>query len=243
MTATVYRWKIGRRGSATMRALLSALAVTVALAATVAGGTYYVDQGNPLAADTNSGTEALPWKTLAKAVAGRSPGDTVIFKRGIYRESVSLPVSGVAGSPITLKGQSGHRVVLSGADQVTGWTQCTQAMTRGNPNWANIHYADVAWKPTRLAQDVADLSLARTPAHGKWLAGGGTTTTLIDAANLTQADGYWNGAILFLYDRSAGVTYERNVIDFNAASHTLTVDAIWYTTRVNLTLPSLISAA
>jgi len=192
---------------------------------------YYVDQSHPSASDSNPGTEALPWKTIAKGVTSRQPGQVVVVKEGVYRESVSLPVSGSSGSPITLMGYPFHRVVISGADAITGWTQCTQQQAKGNPNYANIYYVDIAWKPTRLVQDGYDLNYSRQPANGKWICTGGTTTTLVDTNHLTQADDYWNGATVSLYDQSAGVTYERTVTDFDSASSTLTVNAVWYQDR------------
>ena len=49
----------------------------------------------------------------------------------------------------------------------------------------------------------------------------GTSTTLVDNA-LTQADDYWNyGSIIIVH---AGVTYNRKVEDFDAATDTITLD-------------------
>ena len=39
----------------------------------VAGKIYYVDKGSPAAADTNPGTEAKPWKTIARAGKAKEP--------------------------------------------------------------------------------------------------------------------------------------------------------------------------
>jgi hypothetical protein len=38
----------------------------------------------PNGSDTNTGTEAQPWKTLRKAAATVQPGDTVRIKAGDY---------------------------------------------------------------------------------------------------------------------------------------------------------------
>ncbi len=61
---------------------------------------YYVDSS--LGADTNSGSETTPWKTLAKVNSARLlPGDKVFFKRGgVWAETLTPPASGVDGSPI-----------------------------------------------------------------------------------------------------------------------------------------------
>lgn len=45
--------------------------------------TYYVDQAHPQASDSNAGTEALPWRTLQRAMSVVA-GDTVYVKNGTY---------------------------------------------------------------------------------------------------------------------------------------------------------------
>ena len=48
--------------------------------ADVRATTYHVAQ-SPKAADSNSGTEAAPWKTISRAAAAKElkPGDTVVI--------------------------------------------------------------------------------------------------------------------------------------------------------------------
>lgn len=72
--------------------------VTVSL---IAGAAFYVDKNNSGASDTNAGTEAHPWKTLAKAAATAQAGDTVYVKAGVYYESVKPTYSGEPGAYIT----------------------------------------------------------------------------------------------------------------------------------------------
>lgn len=83
--------------------------------------TYYVDQSNPSASDSNPGTEPLPWKTLYKAAATLVAGDTVLVKQGTYdarsgcawnRPSINPVNSGTPGNPIAFRAYSGHTVVL-----------------------------------------------------------------------------------------------------------------------------------
>lgn len=87
--------------------------------------TYYVDQNHPLAADSNPGTEALPWKTLYRAGDPLGTeivaGDTVLVKAATYVVSTGgnwsrpaiIPVnSGQPGKPITFKAYPGHTVIL-----------------------------------------------------------------------------------------------------------------------------------
>jgi hypothetical protein len=66
----------------------------------VKAATYYV---SITGSDTNPGTQAQPWKTIAKVnVSSFSPGDSILFKRGeTWSETLIPPSSGSAGSPIT----------------------------------------------------------------------------------------------------------------------------------------------
>ena len=54
---------------------------------------YYVSPSASNASDANSGTEALPWKTLNKANATLRAGDTVYLKAGTYTPPRTLVVS------------------------------------------------------------------------------------------------------------------------------------------------------
>lgn len=51
---------------------------------------------------------------------------------------------------------------------------------------------------------------------------GGSTTTLIDTANLTQADDYWNGAEIAV-ETSSGVWERTTIVDFVASTDTATL--------------------
>ncbi len=82
--------------------------------------TYYVDQANPVASDTNAGTAAMPFKTIQRAANIAVAGDTVIVKAGIYHETVTAPRSGTAGNLITFKASDGESVVING-DGVRQW--------------------------------------------------------------------------------------------------------------------------
>ncbi|HVN55694.1 MAG TPA: right-handed parallel beta-helix repeat-containing protein [Anaerolineaceae bacterium] len=66
-----------------------------------AGATYYVDQSNLQASDTNPGTEARLWKTITHAASVAVAGDTVYVKAGMYPERIHPAHSGSAGKRIT----------------------------------------------------------------------------------------------------------------------------------------------
>ncbi len=86
--------------------------------------TYYVSTAG---FDTNSGTQAAPWKTIAKVNSSTfQPGDFILFKRGeMWREQLVPPSSGSPGNPITFGAYgSGNSPILSGAviPQASQWT-------------------------------------------------------------------------------------------------------------------------
>ena len=102
-----------------LRIIFSALLLSLALPCLVVAGEYYVDasQGQ----DKNPGTQAAPFKTLARASAQLKPGDTCILRAGIYRETLIPAASGEANKPITYCAAKNERVILSALDPVTGW--------------------------------------------------------------------------------------------------------------------------
>lgn len=147
------------------------------------------------------------------------PGDTIHVKAGIYREAVTLGTSGTKDSPITLQAYSNDRVVISGASRITGWTQCTDAVAKGNPHYADIYYADVDYRITTLHQDNVRKWKSRMPEHGFWKIERATATTIMDAKNLTQGDDFWIGAEVF--NRIAQT--ESLVTNFDSSTSTLTI--------------------
>lgn len=78
-----------------LRALPLCALVLRGLAPGLHAATYHVAQ-TAAASDENAGTEAAPWKTISRAALARElkPGDTVLIRSGVYRESVAVTVSG-----------------------------------------------------------------------------------------------------------------------------------------------------
>jgi hypothetical protein len=83
--------------------------------------TYYVQQVNPVARDTNPGTLNKPWKTIARAVQEAQPGDTVYIREGTYRESLMPVRSGEPGKPITFSGYKNEKAWIVGSEPVGGF--------------------------------------------------------------------------------------------------------------------------
>ncbi len=63
---------------------------------------YVAPTGN----DNNPGTSQKPFKTIAKATENLVPGDEVIIKNGVYRESIILSnLNGTSDKPIIIRGE------------------------------------------------------------------------------------------------------------------------------------------
>ena len=78
---------------------------------------YYVDPRHPAAADEPAwGYPAVPLASLAKACAVAQPGETIVLRGGVYRETLRPRYDGV-----TVRAMKGERVSISGADVVEGW--------------------------------------------------------------------------------------------------------------------------
>jgi hypothetical protein len=85
--------------------------------------TYYVDNGNPVASDSNPGTQDLPFLTINKAAQVLQPGERVVISTGVYRERVD-PARGGSGPDrmIGYEAAPGARVVVKGSRLVRdGW--------------------------------------------------------------------------------------------------------------------------
>jgi hypothetical protein len=92
--------------------------------------TYYVDSAN--GSDSNPGTLAAPWKTIAKVNSTQlTPGQSVGFKSGgTWREQLTPGQSGSALAPITFTAYgSGVQPIINGSDIPGTWTP---SVTTGN---------------------------------------------------------------------------------------------------------------
>jgi hypothetical protein len=85
--------------------------------------TYYVDNRNPRAADSNPGSKELPFLTINKAAQVLQPGERVVIMTGVYRERVD-PARGGTGPDkmISYEAAPGANVVVKGSRPAkTGW--------------------------------------------------------------------------------------------------------------------------
>ena len=86
--------------------------------------TYYVDNRDPHAADSNPGTRELPFLTINRAAQVLGPGERVVIMEGVYRERID-PARGGTGPDgmISYESAPGANVVVKGSRTAkTGWT-------------------------------------------------------------------------------------------------------------------------
>ena len=119
---------------------------------------WYVSPGG---LDTNDGSLAAPFQTLARAMQSVVAGDTLWLRAGTYRETLTVNRSGTPTNRITISAYPGETVKIDGCDVVPGpWTPTTNG----------IHTADV---PVDLGNGYNQVFVdgvmqhqARHPNHG-----------------------------------------------------------------------------
>jgi hypothetical protein len=84
---------------------------------------YVATNGNDSVSCAANGS-ARPFRTIQRgAECAVSPGDTVVIRSGIYRETVTPRANGTRGRPITFRPAAGAAVVVSGTEVVKRWTK------------------------------------------------------------------------------------------------------------------------
>jgi hypothetical protein len=223
-------------------AILFVFSVIIAPAAAAEANVYYVD---PNGADSNSGSIESPWKTINRAQAKLSPGDTLYVRGGTYNGQVEITVNGREDAPITIAAYPGETPVLTNTVGLRGWTQCTLTdanLVRGkvrNENWPSIWMAtstDPDNDPKVLFEKQKMLRKAIWPNQSniwpnpeEWFPvpgeGGnfGQKNYVVDSKNLTQADDYWNKAQVRIWSHAANNwIIDSSITDFSGADHKIT---------------------
>ena len=143
------------------------------------GNTYYVDGGN--GADTNTGrTAVLPFRTINKALAVLAEGDTVLIKKGLYREAIDLNAksvpTGTQAKPITIGSFGDGEVIVDGSQPVSSrWTQVA----------GSIWKAPVAFTPIGIV--VNEVPLIQVTQGQR-----GSTAPQVGIAGVTSGSGKWH---------------------------------------------------
>lgn len=202
-----------------MRAIAVMLLCTWAAAA-CAAGEIHVDAS--AGATEPDGSERAPYRTVTAALETARPGDTVLLHAGIYRESVRVP-GGEAGKPVTLKAVPGQRVVLSGAQAVTGWK------AHGNGVYTTV----LDFRPERLMLGQETLPIARTPGDGWWDADHADGTTLADPGHLKHLPFDPAGGEVYVWTQHGNTFFTVPVasLDREAGRLTVTRTSKWMTLK------------
>jgi hypothetical protein len=148
------------------------------------GNTYYVDTNR--GSDRNSGTSLeSPFRTIARALPLVGPGDTVLIRKGIYREGINLNnrSSGSPGKPITFGSFGDGEVILDGSTKVGPWT----------PVSSSIWQAAVSFPPVAVVVNSLPLKQVRrasevTACSGTWHVASGVITADFGAAGAGDAN-------------------------------------------------------
>jgi len=151
--------------------LLIALTASVLWAGLASAATYYIDFANGDDSAAGRSPESA-WKhapgdsnaTGGPAAAKLEPGDTLLFKGGVaYRGSIRISVSGAAGKPITLDGNTAGtfgqgRAILDGGTVIENWQRVQSPEDAGgNARWQEIFFADI------------DMDLSSNFQHGEFV--------------------------------------------------------------------------
>jgi len=195
------------------RSLLLAGAALLGLSGAAGAATYYVATNG--SNTTGNGSLASPWQTIQYAANIMAAGDTCQIRAGVYRETVIVPRSGAAGSPITFQPYGSEVVTVSGTDAIPGgWTlestnvyyaAMTGSLGDGNQvfqgtgtqaslvmkpeaRWPNAG-ASFPWQNSAIkpSPDWAYIDSASYDANNQ-------NGTLTDASLPARAAGYWVGA-------------------------------------------------
>lgn len=167
--------------------------------------TYYVATGG---SNSNPGSLQQPFRTIQHAASLAQPGDTVLVRGGVYRETVKPARSGTSTARVTFKPYNSERVTISGADIVSGWSTHSGSIFKAGQSWdlgagnnqvfvdgkmmTEARWPNTTLDVTRPRKAKAD-SLTVTSA-----AGADPASATITDADLTHTAGTWNGATIHL---------------------------------------------
>lgn len=192
---------------------------------------YFV---SPDGSDMGQGTIQEPFATLKKASSVLRPGDVCLLREGIYREVLRPSESGTPGNVITYAAYKDERVIISGADALSGW------QNEGN----GVYSTPMPWTladGNQIFSDGTMLSEACWPNSGEehlfkperaTVSGGSKNTLTSDA--IPGPNDTWKGAQLWCAGGSAWICWTSRVTAYDAATRTLSFDIArdqWHSPR------------
>ncbi|MEV4252820.1 right-handed parallel beta-helix repeat-containing protein [Spirillospora sp. NPDC049652] len=84
----------------------------------------------PNGSDQAAGSPSRPLRTLAAAIGRARDGGTIVLRRGVYHESVTVP----EGRRLTIQAHPGEAVWLDGSSRVTAWKRSGAVWAAGGWN-------------------------------------------------------------------------------------------------------------
>lgn len=135
--------------------------------------TYYVNTASTGSGDgtTQATTGAnAAWAAISE-ITGLSAGDSVLFNKGnTWRETLTIPSSGSAGSPITFGAYgTGASPIISGADLVATWSRyLATAIYSASCNWTAAQVFEDDTRLTYVTWDTDIATTAATMSAGTW---------------------------------------------------------------------------
>jgi len=161
--------------------------------------TYFV---STTGSDWARGTLNAPFRTIQHAANLVRPGDTVLIRGGTYHETVTPVRSGTQRAPITFAAYNGENVTIDGADPISGWTRYSGSIWHARVSGGMGLGADQVFIDGQMINEArwpnTSLNLAQPAvAHARAVRGANGIATIYDP-NLTQPDGYWNGALIHI---------------------------------------------
>jgi len=176
---------------------------------------YYV---SPSGSDTNSGSIASPFQTIARAVTAAQPGDTVYLRQGAYRETLTPIRSGTSGSPIVFSGYPGEQAVLCASDPVTQTWSVYQGsiyqLSGAVSTWA-VFVDGTMMQGARWPNASVDSYFSNFATCGT-----GTTATQVVDPNLPSSN--LNGARVHIIPGLSWVSYTSGVTNYGGGSFEFT---------------------
>lgn len=178
--------------------------------------TYYVDNCVTVGNDRNNGTStSTPWLTVAKVNSGSptlNAGDSVLFESTCtWRESLYVPSSGSAGSPITFGAYgTGAAPIISGANLFTSWTLSS----------GSVYYTSYSTAPNQVFEDGSRL-----------------TQNTVSSASLTAGQWYLDtGATRIWVYLTAGDSPTGHTMEASVRALSVALSGVSYVTIQNLNL-------
>ncbi len=85
--------------------------------------------------DYFSGSREKPFRTISKAANVMKAGDKCYIAEGVYRETVNMNIYGTKENPVTFEAYNGGKVVISAADEISGWEKYNGNIYRAKMDW------------------------------------------------------------------------------------------------------------